>query len=57
MRRSVLVLTACIAIAIAATAGAQSIEQQLKDRLLGSTSATSNLNERDAASGIKEALA
>jgi hypothetical protein len=57
MRRSALVLTACITIATAATAGAQSIEQQLKDRLLGSTSGTSNLNERDASGGIKEALA
>ena len=57
MRRSALVLTACIAVATAATAGAQSIEQQLKDRLLGSGSSTSNLNERDASGGIKEALA
>ena len=57
MRRSALVLTACIAAATAATAGAQSIEQQLKDRLLGSSSSTTNLNERDASGGIKEALA
>jgi Protein of unknown function (DUF4197) len=59
MRRSALVLTACIAVATAATAGAQSIEQQLKDRLLGSSSGSgsTNLNERDASGGIKEALA
>jgi Protein of unknown function (DUF4197) len=57
MRRSALVLTACIAVATAATAGAQSIEQQLKDRLLGTGSSASNLNERDASGGIKEALA
>ena len=56
MRRSALVLTACIAVATA-TAGAQSIEQQLKDRLLGTSSSASNLNERDASGGIKEALA
>jgi hypothetical protein len=41
---------------IIGTAYAQSLEQQLKDRLLG-TSSTSGLSERDAASGIKEALA
>ena len=65
MRRPALVFTACVAIAIvtaAATAGAQSIEQQLKDRLLGTGSNTNNinntnLNERDASSGVKEALA
>lgn len=58
MRRSILVLAAGITIATAATAGAQSIEQQLKDRLLGtSTSSNTNLNERDASGGIKEALA
>lgn len=56
MRRPALALTACIAIATAATAGAQSLEQQLKNRLLG-TSSTSNLSEGDAAGGIKEALA
>jgi hypothetical protein len=58
MRRSALALTACVAIATAATAGAQSLEQQLKDRLLSpSSNGTSNLNERDASGGIKEALA
>ena len=56
MRRSAIILTACIAVATA-TAGAQSIEQQLKDRLLGPRSSTLNLNERDASGGIKEALA
>ena len=56
MRRSAIILTACIAVATA-TAGAQSIEQQLKDRLLGPRSSTSNLSERDASGGIKEALA
>ena len=59
MRRPILVLIACAAFATAASAGAQSIEQQLKDRLLGTSSDTSttNLNERDASGGIKEALA
>lgn len=60
MRRPILVLTACAAFATAASAGAQSIEQQLKDRLLGTSSSntsTTNLNERDASGGIKEALA
>ena len=54
MRRPAFVLTACAAIAIvsaatAATAGAQSIEQQLKDRLLGTGSSNinnANLNDR-----------
>ena len=61
MRRPILVLTACAAFATAASAGAQSIEQQLKDRLLGTSSSNinnnANLNERDASGGIKEALA
>ena len=61
MRRPILVLTACAAFATAASAGAQSIEQQLKDRLLGTSSNinnnNANLNERDASGGIKEALA
>jgi len=58
MRRPVLILTACITMATAAV-GAQSIEQQLKDRLLGSgsTSNTFNISEGDASRGIKEALA
>lgn len=58
MRRPVLILTACIAMATAAAVGAQSIEQQLKDRLLGSGgSNASHLSEGDASRGIKEALA
>lgn len=57
MRRPALVLTACIAIATAAAgAGAQSLEQQLKQQLLGSKN-NGSLNERDASGGIKEALA
>ena len=58
MRRPVLILTACITMATAAV-GAQSIEQQLKDRLLGSGSSsnTFNISEGDASRGIKEALA
>lgn len=62
MRRPVLILTACITMATAAV-GAQSIEQQLKDRLLGSGSGSSsssnnfNISEGDASRGIKEALA
>ena len=57
MRRPVLILTACMTMATTAV-GAQSIEQQLKDRLLGSGSSnTTNLSEADASRGIKEALA
>lgn len=56
MRRSVLVLTACIAMATAAAVGAQSIEQQLKGRLLGNKN-NNGLSEGDASGGIKEALA
>ena len=57
MRRPALVLTACIAIATAAGgASAQSLEQQLKQQLLGSKN-NGSLNERDASGGIKEALA
>lgn len=58
MRRPVLILTACITMATAAV-GAQSIEQQLKGRLLGSGSSsnTFNISESDASRGIKEALA
>ncbi len=59
MRRSALALTVCLTLA-AVGASAQSIEQQLKDRLLGSgsgSSNTSNLSEGDASRGIKEALA
>ncbi len=59
MRRNMLVLTISLILATAA-ASAQSIEQQLKDRLLGTGSnntSTTNINERDASGGIKEALA
>jgi len=57
MRRPAFVLTACVAIATAAAgAGAQSLEQQLKQQLLGSRN-SSNLSEGDASRGIKEALA
>lgn len=58
-RRSIIALTACLALAAAAVAGAQSLEDQLKDRLLrgNSSSSGSGLNEGDAAGGIKEALA
>lgn len=57
MRRTALVTAACIAIATAAAgAGAQSVEQQLKQSLLGGKN-NNSLSERDAAGGIKEALA
>jgi Protein of unknown function (DUF4197) len=57
MRRSSLALVVCLTLTAAAGAGAQSLEDQLKDRLLGNRSSTGNLSERDAAGGIKEALA
>lgn len=58
MRRSIFVLTACLVVATGAASG-QSLEKQLKDRLLGTSSktSTSNLTEGQAAGGIKEALA
>lgn len=58
MRRSVFVLTACLVVATGGASG-QSLEKQLKDRLLGTSSktSTSNLTEGQAAGGIKEALA
>ncbi len=56
MRRSAFALTLCLTLA-AVGASAQSIEDQLKDRLLGGRGNTSNLTERDASGGIKEALA
>ena len=58
MRRSSLsVLIACLVFATAA--GAQSLEQQLKDRLLGGSASgsTAGLSEKDAAGGVREALA
>lgn len=58
MRRSMLVLTACLVAATGAvTASGQSLEQQLKDRLLGSSSSPSSISETQASGGIKEALA
>lgn len=58
--RPALILVATVSLlAIALGAQAQSLEQQLKDRLLGKPASTntSGLNENDAAGGIKEALA
>jgi len=58
MRRpSLLALIVCLT--VAGGAGAQSLEQQLKDRLLGGSAggSTAGLSEKDAAGGIKEALA
>ena len=58
MRRpSVLALIVCLT--IAGGAGAQSLEQQLKDRLLGGNAGSSaaGLSEKDAAGGVREALA
>lgn len=57
MRRSATSLALCLALAAAAGAHAQSLEDQLKDRLLGSRSSSGSLTERDAAGGIREALA
>jgi hypothetical protein len=57
MRRSVIVFAIGFALAAATGAHAQSLEDQLKDRLLGSRSGNGSLTERDAAGGIREALA
>lgn len=57
MNGSLKLVVVLLTLVLTATAGAQSIEQQLKDRLLGTGSSTSNLNEHDASGGIKEALA
>ncbi len=59
MRRSVLFLSTLITFSIATSVSGQSIEKQLRDSLLGkqNNSSAINLNERDAAGGIKEALA
>lgn len=57
MRRSVIAFAIGLALAAAAGAHAQSVEDQLKDRLLGSRSGNDSLTERDAAGGIREALA
>jgi hypothetical protein len=55
----VLSFAAAIAIGVAPPIGAQStLERQLRDRIGGSSNTgNANLNERDASSGIKEALA
>ncbi|MFZ5636158.1 MAG: DUF4197 domain-containing protein [Pseudomonadota bacterium] len=57
MRRSVIAFAIGLSLAAAAGAHAQSVEDQLKDRLLGSRSGNGSLSERDAAGGIREALA
>ncbi|MGN6153359.1 MAG: DUF4197 domain-containing protein [Lysobacteraceae bacterium] len=56
-RSSVLALIVCLT--VAGGAGAQSLERQLKDRLLGGNSSGSaaGLSEKDAAGGVREALA
>lgn len=57
MRRPAFVLIASIMIAAAAAgANAQSLEQQLKQQLLGGKN-SNNVSEADASRGIKEALA
>lgn len=45
------------ALGLATGAHAQSLEDQLKERLLGSRDGDASLSERDAAGGIREALA
>lgn len=57
MRRSTTAFALCFVLAAAAGAHAQSLEDQLKDRLLGSRSSNGSLTERDAAGGVREALA
>jgi hypothetical protein len=57
MRRSAIAFAIGLSLAAAAGAHAQSVEDQLKDRLLGSRSGNGSLSERDAAGGIREALA
>ncbi len=57
MRRSATTFALCLALTAAAGAHAQSLEDQLKDRLLGGRSSNGSLTERDAAGGIREALA
>lgn len=56
MRPRHLVLAVAISLLAVGTAGGQSLEQQLKDQLLGRRS-NSDLSEREAGGGIKEALA
>lgn len=61
MRSRALVLACAAAVsllaAVATAHGQSSLEQQLRDRLRGGSSGNSNLNERDASGGIREALA
>jgi hypothetical protein len=57
MRRHLRLLAIAVALGLTAGAHAQSLEDQLKDRLLGSRNGDASLSERDASSGIKEALA
>ncbi|TAK29599.1 MAG: DUF4197 family protein, partial [Saprospiraceae bacterium] len=57
MRRHLCLLTIAAALGLATGAHAQSLEDQLKERLLGSRNGDAALSERDAAGGIKEALA
>jgi hypothetical protein len=57
MHRHLRPLAIVVALGLAAVAHAQSLEDQLKDRLLGSRNGDASLSERDAGSGIKEALA
>ena len=57
MRRRLCLLAATFMLATASGTHAQSLEDQLKDRLLGSRNGDASLSERDAAGGVKEALA
>ena len=57
MHRHLRPLAIVVALGLAAVAHAQSLEDQLKDRLLGSRNGDASLSEREAGSGIKEALA
>lgn len=58
MRRHIWILAIAAVLGLATGAHAQSLEDQLKERLLGSNrSSDASLSERDAAGGIKEALA
>lgn len=57
MPRHLRLLAIAVALGLAAGAQAQSLEDQIKDRLLGSRNGEASLSERDAAGGVKEALA
>jgi len=56
MHRTLRILVAAIALGAVAGVSAQSLEDQIKDRLRGDRN-SSSLNERDAAGGVREALA